>query len=227
MLPTGDLLPHQNAPLAPPWRPAPTRSDARRRRAPVAPLRNAVQWSRRRRNPGRRGPEHEIMRLVPPPDFDPALQGPQQPSRVGSRLFNLKPLKQLACGPPRLGLKPAMQLRRHRHERIRTTPATLGLLLGPAGRAHLALPPGHTQTRQELLQRRRGRRHHLAGNRTISDLYETLLASPDRVEGVVQNLPFLGHTGVRRPPVCEGRISTGRVSCAGGGWPPRGQARWG
>ncbi len=30
MLPTGDLLPHQNAPLAPPWRPAPTRPDARR-----------------------------------------------------------------------------------------------------------------------------------------------------------------------------------------------------
>jgi len=45
--------------------------------------------------------------------------------------------------------------------------------------------------------------------------------------GVVQNLPFLGHTGVRRPPACEGRISTGRVSCAGSGWPPRGQARWG
>jgi len=22
--------------------------------------------------------------------------------------------------------------------------------------------------------------------------------------GVVQNLPFLGHTGVRRPPACEG-----------------------
>ena len=45
--------------------------------------------------------------------------------------------------------------------------------------------------------------------------------------GVVQNQLILGHTGVRRPPACEGRISTGRVSCAGGGWPPRGQARWG
>jgi len=48
-----------------------------------------------------------------------------------------------------------------------------------------------------------------------------------RASGVVQNLPFLGHTGVQRPPACEGRISTGGVSCAGGGRPPRGQARWG
>ncbi len=45
--------------------------------------------------------------------------------------------------------------------------------------------------------------------------------------GVVQKPSFSGYTGVRRPPACEGRISTGDVSCAGGGWPPRGQARWG
>src|SRR5215213_375667 len=29
-------------------------------------------------------------------------------------------------------------------------------------------------------------------------------------EGVVQNLPFLGHTGARRAPAWEGRIATGR-----------------
>jgi hypothetical protein len=44
---------------------------------------------------------------------------------------------------------------------------------------------------------------------------------------VVQNLPFLGHTGARRAPACEGRIATGRASCAGGCAPPRGQACWG
>ncbi len=54
-----------------------------------------------------------------------------------------------------------------------------------------------------------------------------LRAMMDADSGVVQNLPFLGYTGVRRPPACEGRFSTGRVSCARGGWPPRGQARWG
>jgi FAD/FMN-containing dehydrogenase len=45
--------------------------------------------------------------------------------------------------------------------------------------------------------------------------------------GVVQNLPFSGYTGVRKAPACEGRIATGRVSCAGGCAPPRGQACWG
>jgi hypothetical protein len=45
--------------------------------------------------------------------------------------------------------------------------------------------------------------------------------------GVVQNLPFLGDTGVRKAPACEGRIATGGVSCAGGCAPPRGQARRG
>jgi len=49
----------------------------------------------------------------------------------------------------------------------------------------------------------------------------------NHLAGVVQNLPFLGHTGVRRPPACEGRITTGGVSFAGGGRPPRSQARWG
>ena len=45
--------------------------------------------------------------------------------------------------------------------------------------------------------------------------------------GVVQNLPFLGHTGARSTPACEGRISTGEVPCAGGGRPPPRHARWG
>ena len=45
--------------------------------------------------------------------------------------------------------------------------------------------------------------------------------------GVVQDLPFSGYTGVRKVPACEGRIATGRVSCAGGCAPPRGQACWG
>ena len=66
-------------------------------------------------NTGWRGPEHKLMRLVPTPPFETTLQGTQQTSRVASRLFILKPLEQLACGPPRLGLKPTIQLRRHRH----------------------------------------------------------------------------------------------------------------
>src|SRR4051794_28829871 len=36
-------------------------------------------------------------------------------------------------------------------------------------------------------------------------------------DGVVQNLPFLGHTRARRTPACEGRMSTSGVPCAGGG----------
>src|SRR4051812_15667850 len=48
---------------------------------------------------------------------------------------------------------------------------------------------------------------------------------PDRTtEGVVQNLPFSGYTGVRKAPACEGRIATGRVSCVGGCAPPRGSS---
>jgi hypothetical protein len=49
----------------------------------------------------------------------------------------------------------------------------------------------------------------------------------DAVSGVVQNLLFLGYTGMRKAPAYEGRIATGRVSCAGGCAPPRGQACWG
>ena len=105
-----------------------------------SPLRDAAQGSRRRFGPGWCGPEHEFMCLVPAPDFEPTLHGPQQSSRVASGLFILKPLEQLACGPPRLSLKPALQLRRHRHQWIRAAPPTLGLLLGLAGRAHLAVP---------------------------------------------------------------------------------------
>jgi len=39
--------------------------------------------------------------------------------------------------------------------------------------------------------------------------------------GVVQNPPFWVTQGARKPPACESRISVGRVSCAGGGEPPR------
>jgi hypothetical protein len=42
-----------------------------------------------------------------------------------------------------------------------------------------------------------------------------------RIMGVVQNLPFSGYTGMRKAPACEDRISTGDVSCAGGGQPPQ------
>jgi hypothetical protein len=59
----------------------------------------------------------------------------------------------------------------------------------------------------------------LAGEVEIDEVYV--------VAGVVQNLPFSGYTGVRKAPACEGRIATGRVSCAGGCAPPRGQACWG
>ena len=50
---------------------------------------------------------------------------------------------------------------------------------------------------------------------------------PGYGRGVVQNLPFLGDTSVRKAPAYEGRIATGRVSCVGGCAPPRGQACWG
>jgi len=39
--------------------------------------------------------------------------------------------------------------------------------------------------------------------------------------GVVQNLLVPGYTSMRKQPACEGRISTGKVFCAGGGEPPR------
>ena len=45
--------------------------------------------------------------------------------------------------------------------------------------------------------------------------------------GVVQNRPFLGHTGARRAPAYEGRMSTFDVPGAGGGQPPPRQARRG
>src|SRR3954452_12298330 len=38
--------------------------------------------------------------------------------------------------------------------------------------------------------------------------------------GVVQNLPILGHTGARRAPAYEGRMSTFDVPGVGGGQPP-------
>ena len=122
------------------------------------------------------------MRLVPTPPFETTLQGAQQSSRVASGLFILKPLEQLAGGPPRFGLKPGMQLRRHRHERIWTTPTTLDLLLGLTGRAHLAIPPCRSQARQKCFQRRRGWCKPLARHRTIGDLHEPLLARPDRTQ---------------------------------------------
>ncbi len=37
---------------------------------------------------------------------------------------------------------------------------------------------------------------------------------------VVQNLLVSGYTDVRKAPAIEGRISTGTVSVAAGGWPP-------
>jgi hypothetical protein len=119
--------------------------------ADLVPLRNAAQLDRRRLNLGWRGPEHEFMCLVPTPDLEPTLQSPQESDWVGSGLFSLESLEQLTCGAPRLGRKPIMQLRRSRHQRIRTTPTTLSHLLGFAGRAYLALPPCCPQARQELL----------------------------------------------------------------------------
>ena len=60
-----------------------------------------------------------------------------------------------------------------------------------------------------------------------TDLGHSGVTAAQREGGVVQNLPFPGYTGVQKAPACEGRIATGRVSCAGGCAPPRGQACWG
>jgi hypothetical protein len=47
------------------------------------------------------------------------------------------------------------------------------------------------------------------------------VALQNQRDGVVQNRPVLGHTGARRAPACEGRMSTTfDVPCAGGGQPP-------
>ncbi len=180
------------------------------------PLRNAVQWGWHGFNHRWRGPEHKLMRLVPPPVLEPTLQGPQQSNRVGSRLFILKPLKQLACGPPRLGLKPSMQLHRHRYQRIRTTPATFGLLLWSTGWAHLTLPPCRSQTRQELLQRWSGRRKLFTRGRTVGNLHQLLLASPDRVQQlhrVKSGVKRRPHAPASQPPC------VGPLSAAGAAWP--------
>jgi len=45
------------------------------------------------------------------------------------------------------------------------------------------------------------------------------------VWGVVRNRTFLGYTDARKPPARDGRISVRRVSCGGGGDPPRRQPR--
>jgi hypothetical protein len=66
-------------------------------------LRNPSQLKGHRLNPGWRGPEHELMRLVSMPDLEPTLQSSKQSDQVSSRLFILKSLEQLAFGPPRLG----------------------------------------------------------------------------------------------------------------------------
>jgi hypothetical protein len=68
---------------------------------------------------------------------------------------------------------------------------------------------------------------------TLLELLMHLLARPARLDGgdqpaqrgplrgVVQNLPFSGYMGARKPPACEGRIPARKLSCGGGGQPPR------
>ncbi len=112
------------------------------------PLRSAMSFGQYRLHLDRLGPEHQFMCLVPAPDLETTLQSPQQPNRVGSWLLFLKPIEQLARRPLRLGLEPAMQLRRHRHKRVRTPSATLGLLLGVcwSGAPHPPARPSANQT---------------------------------------------------------------------------------
>ncbi len=71
-------LPRQNAPVARVRRPGATSFAAVVLRHVSPLLRNAVQWSRHMLNSGRRSPEHQLMRFVPTPDLEAALQGPQQ-----------------------------------------------------------------------------------------------------------------------------------------------------
>jgi hypothetical protein len=46
------------------------------------------------------------VRLLTPPPFQPTLQRPELPVREDAGLLLLSPLKQLACCPPRFGVKP-------------------------------------------------------------------------------------------------------------------------
>ena len=67
----------RNAPPTQLQRPGTTRVAADVVILSSSPLWNAAQWRRRRFSPGRCGPEHQFMCLVPAPDFKPTLHGPQ------------------------------------------------------------------------------------------------------------------------------------------------------
>jgi hypothetical protein len=91
----------------------------------------------------------------------------------------LQPLEQFARSPPWLGLKPCAQQLRHPRERVGTPTPARGLLLWLAGRAHLAVLPCRAQSRQELLQRRRGRLRRFANDRTVGECNQLLLSFTD------------------------------------------------
>jgi len=74
------------------------------------------------------------------------------------------------------------------------------------------------QTIDFLLSAKRFFRKALAQLHTVNPRTITV---DKNAAGVVQNLLVPGYTSMRKQPACEGRISTGKVFCAGGGGPPR------
>ena len=89
--------------------------------------------------------------------------------RGSSGLLILKPLEQLARRPPRLGFEPLAQLRRHRHERIRTPTPALGLLLRPVvGRTSPSRHAVRSPTGTAPASARSGARLLAAGRSAIS-----------------------------------------------------------
>src|ERR1700720_3628059 len=124
---------------------------------------------------GRHGSEHHSVRGFSAPLLQPTLQCPQLPVGVDAGALSLQPFQQLARCMPRLCLEPSPQLGRHCREWIGPTPQSLGLRLCYTGRAYLALLPCRAQSREELLQCRRGRFRRFTENGLIRDVDELLL----------------------------------------------------
>ncbi len=118
------------------------------------------------------------MCAVGAPDFQAALQRPEQSIRIVAGLFGLQLLEQFTRRPPRFGLKPRLQLRRHRHQRIGPAPTTFRLWFGAHGRAYLTRFPGSPQSREEHVERGGGGIVGRNPVRRVGDFDQAQLRSP-------------------------------------------------